>query len=365
MNRVVYFVAISTLLNLVSCKPRFLETRNLEVHKAHNKHTGPQLKAVKVRPTEQSEILKDIKNKYMTREELKQHMSEILRKENPMLTNSMKSFCNKVDKKFIHWGWSRSFCRHFKWHHVRNSVNGDPLMWVAYGDEDEHKKNPKDTTLIMCGIHGDEITPIKFCYDILYHLEAMEHELVEGHEIFKDKMVIVAPIVNPDSFFKRRPSRTNARGVDVNRNFPTKDWYKDAIRLWKKRYRSDKRRFPGKKPLSEPETVYQVNLIKRYKPNKIISVHAPLTLLDYDGPEAEHSETHAGASELLIQMSEKAQGYKIKNYPFFPGSLGNWAGNERGIPTYTLELPTSDNRKHKKYWKQFQAAIESAIFKSL
>ena len=42
------------------------------------------------------------------------------------------------------------------------------------------------------------------------------------------------------------------------------------------------------------------------------------------------------ASQLLVQMSRKASGYRIKNYPFFPGSLGNWAGNERGIPTYTL-----------------------------
>ena len=41
-------------------------------------------------------------------------------------------------------------------------------------------------------------------------------------------------------------------------------------------------------------------------------------------------------------MSKKASGYKITDYPFFTGSLGNYAGNERQIPTYTLELPNSD-----------------------
>lgn len=61
-------------------------------------------------------------------------------------------------------------------------------------------------------------------------------------------------------------------------------------------------------------------------------------------------------------MSKKANGYRVKNYPFFPGSLGNYAGNERKIPTYTLELPSSDNRNHKKYWKMFRESIDFALF---
>ena len=132
--------------------------------------------------------------------------------------------------------------------------------------------------------------------------------------------------------------------------------------MWKRRYRKDKRRYPGKRPLSEPEVIFQVNLIKRYKPNKIISVHAPLTIIDYDGPTSK-GKNFKKASQLLVQMSRKASGYRIKNYPFFPGSLGNWAGNERGIPTYTLELPSSDNRKHKEYWRLFKNAIHAALLK--
>jgi protein MpaA len=260
-------------------------------------------------------------------------------------------FCKKVSKKFLKFGWGKSRCHRFPWNHVRNSVNGDPLIWMTYGDELEHKKVPKNTTLILCGVHGDEITPIKFCYDILNHLE-------KNKQIFKERLIVVAPIVNPDSFFKRRPTRTNWRGIDINRNFPTKDWNKSALKLWKRRYRRDKRRYPGKKAFSEPEVIFQVNLIKRYQPNKIISVHAPLTIIDYDGPT---QKGFRKASQLLIHMSKKASGYRIKNYPFFPGSLGNWAGNERGIPTYTLELPSTDNRKHKVYWKLFKTAIHAAL----
>jgi protein MpaA len=284
-------------------------------------------------------------------------------------TKKVAKYCKKVDKKFIHWGWGKSRCSNIKWKNVRSSYLGDPLIWAVYGDESKQKTNPVDMTLIMCGVHGDEITPIKFCFDIIHHLERVTKGHIPGHEDIKDKLIVVAPIVNPDSFFKRRPTRTNARGIDVNRNFPTKDWHKDAKRLWVGRYRKDKRRYPGKKPLSEQETIFQVNLIKRYVPSKIISVHAPLTIIDYDGPEfATHTHKHDGkqfvvpnAKQLLVQMSKKADGYKIKNYPFFPGSLGNYAGNERKIPTYTLELPTSDNRRHKDYWKKFKGAIHSAI----
>ena len=275
-------------------------------------------------------------------------------------TKKMIDFCRKTDERFLHWGWGLSGCRDFEWHHVRDSVKGDPLMWTVFGDENKKDAN---MTLIMCGVHGDEITPLKFCYDVLHYL----NENFNRSE-FANSVVVVFPNANPDSFFIDKPSRVNARGVDINRNLPTVDWGKDAVRLWKARHRSDPRRFPGHKPMSEPETLTQVNMIKRYSPQKIISVHAPLTILDYDGPvelTPRFEEVGSRASDLLVQMSKKADGYEVRNYPFFPGSLGNYAGNERGIPTYTLELPSGDNRKHKEYWDLFRKAIKTAITQDL
>lgn len=273
---------------------------------------------------------------------------------------ALATYCEEMDKKFELYGWEKGECQKYNWNHVRSSAEGRPIVWTVFGEEKE--KVSQNTTLVLCGVHGDEITPIKFCFDLLSELNTSKEE-------HKDELVIIAPVVNPDSFFKPKPTRTNSHGVDVNRNFPTTDWSKDALRVWGKKFGKDSRRYPGKGPGSEQETIFQMNLVKRYRPNKIISVHAPLTLLDYDGPEddseVKKSETAILANQLLISMSEKASGYRIKKYPYFIGSLGKWAGKERNVPVYTLELPTTDSRKSAEYWKLFRGAIHQALKQDL
>ncbi len=281
----------------------------------------------------------------------------------------IESYCDRTDRAFKKHRWGKSSCHDIGWEYVRTSVKGRPLVWTSFGKEG----STKDVTLILCGVHGDEITPVKFCYDVIDYFKRIEEGSIVSEEIhgevmdFKNRFLVVAPLANPDSFFKKRPTRMNANGVDINRNLPTTDFKADAMRLWKSRYRRDPRRYPGVKAMSEPETVFQVNLIKRFKPLKIISVHAPLTMLDYDGPADRHTGGLVGsrANQLLIQMSEQAKGYKIKNYPFFPGSLGNYAGNERNIPTYTLELPSSNARNHSRYWNLFKKSIHHAVMHDL
>ncbi len=279
----------------------------------------------------------------------------------PMTEKGRDKLCQKVKKKWVTYHWGKSYCDKVNWMQMGESHLKTPLGFVVYGNPQIDLKKA-DTTLIFCGVHGDEITPVKFCFDVMNYLENLG--MNDEHNHFKDHLVIVAPIANPDSFFKKYPSRTNHKGIDINRNLPTKDFSSDAIRLWKSRYRKDGRRFPGETAGSEPETQFQLKLMETFGPEKIISVHSPLTMLDYDGPMGhfEGGEIGTKANQLLIQMAESARGYRIKNYPFFPGSLGNYAGNERNIPTYTLELPSSDNRKSKQYWKLFKSSIHSAIF---
>lgn len=288
------------------------------------------------------------------------------------MSPQIKAYCDKLDVSFKKYAWGKSECDNFLWYHHRNSVLKDPLIWTIFGDvSDESAANfkDKDITVVMCGVHGDEITPVKFCFDLMYDLREKYADLKNvqsGGEYF-NKIVLVAPLVNPDSFFIKKPTRTNAHGIDPNRNFPTKDWHAQARKIWFDRYKKDVRRNPGDKPNSEPEVIFQVNLIKRFSPDKIVSVHSPLTLIDYDGPSiaADNGLDGNKARELLVQISKDAYGYNIKDYPFFPGSLGNWAGQERNIPTYTLELPSSDPSKNVHYWKLFQTPMHRLITHNL
>jgi murein peptide amidase A len=267
-----------------------------------------------------------------------------------VLSEPVDGLCHRISKMFKHYKWETPDCTEYKWNHVRNSNLGTPLIWTTFGTESD-KNSTENTTLILCGVHGDEITPVKFCFDLMKNIDSQK---------FLNNFVVVAPLVAPDSFLKIPPTRTNGRGVDVNRNFPTKDWKSEAHRRWKISYKSDKRKYPGKHAASEQETIFQMNLIKRYKPNKIITVHAPLTLLDYDGPSLTAEEGRS-AESLLKLMSEKSSGYKISNYPVFPGSLGNWAGKENKIPVYTLELPNTNAGETDKFWTTFKDAMWFAI----
>lgn len=262
------------------------------------------------------------------------------------LNDDVKNFCKTLDGKFAEYKWGEAHCEYFKWINVRKSGAGTPLIWTVFGEE--NSPAAQNTTLIMCGVHGDEITPVKFCWDLM-------RELKSNHS-FTDKLVVVAPLVTPDSFFKPKPTRTNAAGIDVNRNFPTADWRAEAHKRWKTVHKNDKRKFPGHSAASEQETIFQMNLIKRYKPNKVITVHAPLTLLDYDGPSLK-AEEGKYAKTVLEQMSQKSMGYKVSNYPIFPGSLGNWAGKENRIPTYTLELPNTNYLETDRFFNLFKEAV--------
>jgi protein MpaA len=174
--------------------------------------------------------------------------------------------------------------------------------------------------------------------------------------------LVVAPLVNPDGFFLN--TRQNANGVDPNRNLPTKDWEGKAHKLWAKR--QDQRKYPGKRSGSEPETKLQAFLIDKYRPDKILSFHAPLGFVDFDGPgdrkygDLLPVERRAKRVGLRIQKNTK-RFLKFIDFRFYPGSLGNYAGNERKIPTYTVELPSVNPSKGYAYWNIMRHALMKAL----
>jgi len=196
---------------------------------------------------------------------------------------------------------------------------------------------PKGRILFLSGIHGDEYSSISITY--LWMLSMLRHPESTGqHWLF-------LPLANPDGLFRSNPAtRMNARGVDLNRNFPSPDWDQLALQYWAHYYRKNKRRYPGPSAASEPETQWIVETIERFKPDAIISVHAPYGLIDYDGPE------HATPNKIG-QLKHKELGT-------YPGSLGRYAGEYLNIPVLTLELHAAGSMPSEKDIYQMWQDIE-------
>jgi protein MpaA len=173
-------------------------------------------------------------------------------------------------------------------------------------------------------------------------------------------LLVVQPLLNPDGMLAARPTRPNANGVDINRNFPTRDWDQLALKSWEQRDRKDPRKFPGERAESEPETRAIVEYLKRVRPQKVISIHTPLGFLDLDSKGKPHEVRRARF--LAVNMSKNAGNFRFKSFGFYPGSLGNYAGNERQVPVYTLELPPGSERPTiDEYWVRFRRALWRAI----
>jgi protein MpaA len=260
---------------------------------------------------------------------------------------SVPDLCSELQRSFDTFRWKVEACDGINWQTAGQSTEGRPLIYSEFGNSDS-----KNTTLIFSLVHGDEITPLYLGMQIAQYIKRHKSNYPDSH-------IIVAPLVNPDGFFRQPRTRMNARGVDINRNFLTADWNAHALRAWKIKYKSDPRRYPGSVARSEPETIFQEDLIKKFHPQKILTIHSPLNFIDYDGPTplslAKFSKDYV--TECLRLRSK----LKATSTGFFPGSLGNYAGQELGIPTITLELPSADPKKARQYWLTFSTGIDTMI----
>ncbi len=204
-------------------------------------------------------------------------------------------------------------CNSYAWNFEgSSSMKGSVIPFLKWGNESGKK------IMILGSMHGDEITSVSLAFR---WLDIMQASATDSE--LRKYNYFIAPLVNPDGYFSRPRTRTNASGVDLNRNFRTKRWEVDALSEWKRKAHADPRRFPGKTAGSEKETLLVEKWIADYNPDLIISIHAPYNLLDHDGP---------------VLLPDSKSPLKIKALGAFPGSLGQYAGVEKSIPVITVEL---------------------------
>ena len=167
------------------------------------------------------------------------------------------------------------------------------------------KKDPFLTgkkILIIGVFHGDEPQGEYFINSYL-----------ENYQESKKNTLYFIPRLNSSN------TRKNKNGVDLNRNFPTKNWILGKNDDY----------FGGSKPNSEKEVQELVSLIDKNNFSAIITIHAPYKVVNYDG-----------AGKELAEKINNYLNYKVVDsigYPT-PGSFGTYCGVERGIPTITIEI---------------------------
>lgn len=191
-----------------------------------------------------------------------------------------------------------------------SSVLSAPLLWFPAPAADD------ESGLILAGTHGDETAAV-------VTLSCAMRTLQEPH---RRHHVVLA--VNPDGC--QLGLRANARGVDLNRNFPAANWQSgDTVYRWNSAAdQRDVRLSTGDKPASEPETAALCQLIHHLQPQWIVTFHEPLACI-----EDPHSSTlgHWLAKKMSLPLVTSV-GYAT------PGSFGSWCA-DLGLACITAELP--------------------------
>jgi protein MpaA len=202
-----------------------------------------------------------------------------------------------------------------------SSVEGRPVEGLEFGQGD-------DVVLIMATIHGSETagTPL---------VRRLGDYLTERPALLEGRRVLLIPVANPDGM--ALGVRHNARGVDLNRNFPASNYRSAASH--------------GQSAMSEPESIAIHRALETYQPDRIVSIHQPLSCIDYDGPAEDLARAMAAHTDLRV---EKLGGR--------PGSLGSYAGITLGIPIITVELPAAATALDgEALWRQYGEMLLAAV----
>ena len=125
--------------------------------------------------------------------------------------------------------------------------------------------------------------------------------------------------LNPDGV--ARGTRQNARGVDLNRNFPWR---------WIVAGKTGEPEYSGSRVLSEPESRFAFTLIRRVHPRVTIWFHQPLGVVDA-----------SGGSLRVEQRFANRVGLPVRQLPRYRGSAASWQNHQSSSSTaFVVELPS-------------------------
>ena len=178
------------------------------------------------------------------------------------------------------------------------SVDGRPIVAIEVGDFDASKR-----VLVVGCIHGNEPAGIAIANRLAHISPPPERDLW------------IVPDLNPDGVAAH--TRGNARGVDLNRNFPWR-WQRLSGLF-----------YSGPRPLSEPESRIAARLIRRARPQISIWFHQHMDVVD-----------ESGGNPAVERRFAALVGLPLARLTREPGSVVGWENHTLPAATaFAVELP--------------------------
>ena len=241
---------------------------------------------------------------------------------------------------------------------------------IIFGDE-----NAKNHVLIHAGIHGDEyLNCLLLMKQLEYYLKTYDTGNYNGisyKTLFKETAFHVVPMVNPDGVtisqsgidninnpnlkkcisecykedlqdnytsdsYKNylRKWKSNARGVDLNRNFNA-DW--DSIH---QSSHPSFENYKGAKYESELETQALVKLTNEYNFAASISYHSSGNLIYWDYKDSVNRNECSNLADVAVKLTNYQKALSDSNYSnVVSGGYKDWASSQKAnpVPSITIE----------------------------
>jgi len=184
---------------------------------------------------------------------------------------------------------------------VGRSVQGRSIRVTVLG-----RPRAARPLLVVGAIHGDESAGLRVVGALL------------GTRPPTLSAIWILHALNPDGVAAR--TRQNARGVDLNRNFPLG---------WRPLGHRGDQQYSGPRALSEPESRLAYALILRIRPRIAIWFHQPLGVADESGGRLTVERRFGRLARLPVRRLTR-----------YPGSATGWENHRLpGTTAFVVELP--------------------------
>ncbi len=203
------------------------------------------------------------------------------------------------------------------------SVQDRPIKAFFRGNPDGANQ-----VVVLGQKHGDERAGMRTARWLKHHLD-----------VNKDSGVWIVPTMNPDGYAHN--TQQNARGIDLNRNWPTNGWKGSGqgTCCW-----------GGPRPASAPEVRAVRGFLKSLRPDYIASIHQPYGVIASNGKDLAYEKRLSRRlglprTEVSVRAVPAREVPQDKGETIAP-TLTSWYNDVRPGTSVTIEYVRSPSRRY-------------------